>query len=142
MRGTLIVCLSLLGGTAPSLAETLPLRCTFDNQARMNYTVDLDAKTVRLLEPTNNAEHKFVDGNGGVRDVSSATREYVVIDDQTIRFGMTQCSSRVWALRLKCDDKVIQATSIDRTHGTIVLEDENGQKIHGQCEKDDAKPKF
>jgi len=142
MRGMLIVCLSVLGGAAPSLAETLPLRCTFETQAHMNYTVDLDAKTVILFEPTNNAQHKFVDGTGGVRDVSTATREYVVIDDQSIRFGMAQCPSRNWALHLKCDEKVIQATSIDRTQGTIVLEDDKGQKIRGQCEKDDAKPKF
>jgi hypothetical protein len=142
MRGMLIVCLSLLGGTRASLAETLPLRCTFDNQGRMNYIVDLDAKTVILFEPMNNAQHKFVDGTGGVRDVSTATREYVIIDDQSIRFGMAQCPSRNWALHLKCDDKVIQATSIDRTQATIVLEDDKGQKIRGQCEKDDAKPKF
>lgn len=142
MRGMLIVCLSVLGGTTPSLAETLSLRCTFDNKARMNYTVDLDAKTVILFEPTNNVQHRFVDGNGGMRDVSTARREYVAIDDQIIRFGMMQCSSQVWAMRLKCDDKVIQATSIDRMRGTIVLEDEKGQKIRGQCEKDDAKPKF
>ena len=66
----------------------------------------------------------------------------MTIDAQLIRFGLNQCPSKTWLLRLACDEKTIQATAIDRVRGTVVLDDGQGQKNRGQCERNEIRPKF
>ena len=144
MRAALAVCVSLAGGIAPALGETLQLKCAFENRSTMTYTVDTEQKTVIAFETTMNSQSRFVNGAGGPKkdEVGTALYEYVTVDRQIIQFGVNSCPSRVWMVRMKCDEKVVQSTVIDRIQGTVVLQDARAGSMRGQCERDDPKPRF